>query len=354
MEENNSASVPMELCAQKARLQLTGERELLSSGMSGVVQVRFECSEDWDGLSRTAVFSNGTVSVDVPETQWEDGICTVPQQVLQCAGKTVLAGLYGTDGSRIMLPTIWCCLGRVEAGAAPSGRSALPPEAPVWASLSARIAALEAIPQSIGYEKPADGIPLMDLSGTLQQNILLGASAYRMPENGIPATDLAANVQSILGDVGWKYQKPPTGIPYSDLAEAVKAKLDTEIAEITEDEYGVFSSSMRSAEVYGMSQAGARLYAVGPEGVLLPLIYAEDSEYVKFGGAYFDNTAFAVKYVEYQLILTGVTRLERTLQSTDAADAGGYFTAATVVGQLQEIGAKLAQLPTDVWEGGSY
>ena len=73
IQQEDGMSVPfvMELYAQKARLLLKGAQELLSSGMTGVIQVAFAFSEDWDGLQKTAVFSNGTVSIDVPEESWE-------------------------------------------------------------------------------------------------------------------------------------------------------------------------------------------------------------------------------------------------------------------------------------------
>lgn len=132
----------MELYAQKARLQLTGERELLSSGMTGVIRVVFTFSEDWAGLKKTAVFSNGAVSIDVPEDAWEQNGCIVPQQVLTAAGKTLMVGLFGTDGEEVALPTVWCSLGRVEPGAALSGIDAAAPEAPIWARLEKQIAEL--------------------------------------------------------------------------------------------------------------------------------------------------------------------------------------------------------------------
>ena len=145
LQQKNEAPVPfvMELYAQKARLLLTGASELLSSGMTGVIQVTFTFSEDWEGLKKTAVFSNGAVSIDVPEENWEENVCTVPQQVLAAAGKTLIVGLYGTDGEELVLPTVWCSLGRVESGAAPSGIEAMPPEAPIWARLQKRLGQVE-------------------------------------------------------------------------------------------------------------------------------------------------------------------------------------------------------------------
>ena len=97
MQENNlnESNVPFALYAQKAKLTMIGSGELLSAGMAGVVQVRLSFSEDWQGLEKTAVFTNGTRTVRVAEEHWDEGLCTVPAEVLQTPGKTVMAGVYG-------------------------------------------------------------------------------------------------------------------------------------------------------------------------------------------------------------------------------------------------------------------
>ena len=142
MQENNGQTVPFTLYAEKARLTLTGSGELLSAGMAGVVPVRFEFSEDWDGLEKTAVFTNGIRTVNVEESMWADGVCLLPAEVLVTAGKTVMAGVYGTNGLHLVLPTVWCVLGRVEPAAALSGESL--PSGSGLSALVARIEALEA------------------------------------------------------------------------------------------------------------------------------------------------------------------------------------------------------------------
>ncbi len=139
MEETVFA--PVALYAQKARLRLEGEAELLSAGMEGMVSVAFRFSPDWDGLQKTAVFSNGTATVNVPEAQWDGNICTVPAEVLRSAGKTVMAGVYGANGLHLVLPTVWCVLGRVEPAASPGAVTASP--APALAGLERRLQALE-------------------------------------------------------------------------------------------------------------------------------------------------------------------------------------------------------------------
>ena len=140
MEEQVFA--PIALYAQKARLRLEGDGELLSAGMEGFIRVSFRFSPDWNGLEKTAVFSNGTVTVNVPEAQWDEGLCTVPGEVLRSAGKTVMAGVYGTNGLHLVLPTVWCVLGRVEPAAAPGERTSSP--LPSVSELERRVLALEA------------------------------------------------------------------------------------------------------------------------------------------------------------------------------------------------------------------
>ena len=143
MQENNlnESNVPFALYAQKAKLTMIGSGELLSAGMAGVVQVRLSFSEDWQGLEKTAVFTNGTRTVRVAEEHWDEGLCTVPAEVLQTPGKTVMAGVYGANGLHLVLPTVWCVLGRVEPAADLSGE---PVDPVALRDLGRRLDALEA------------------------------------------------------------------------------------------------------------------------------------------------------------------------------------------------------------------
>lgn len=154
MSEANTA---VQLSASRARLTLTGDRELLSSGMSEVVRVAFTFSPDWDGLHKIAVFSNGSHSVDVPEADWQEDVCTIPAQVLSEPGKTLMVGVYGADGAHLVLPTVWCVLGRIEPGAEPAFLEAAPPEPSAWASLQAQLdEAKAAMPLMIHGEAEED------------------------------------------------------------------------------------------------------------------------------------------------------------------------------------------------------
>lgn len=116
------------LKADKVRLILL-RREPLTSGSVNVNTVKFEFSPDWDGLTRTAVFKAGTEerSVLLDGT----GECVIPWEALARPDVRILAGVYGTKGGEIVLPTVWASLGTVLEGAAPDG-GRYPPTPELW------------------------------------------------------------------------------------------------------------------------------------------------------------------------------------------------------------------------------
>ena len=91
---------------------------LLTSGMVQAVQVRFCFSPEWEGLTRTAVFRAGQVSVSCLLD--EENCCTVPWECLQTAGTHLMAGVYGTRAQEMVLPTVECSLGLICTGAQPA------------------------------------------------------------------------------------------------------------------------------------------------------------------------------------------------------------------------------------------
>lgn len=105
------------------------EREAVTSGSVNVYPVRFGFSEDWAGLEKTAVFRAGekTISILLDET----GECVVPWEALAVPGRRLEAGVYGTRGTEVVLPTVWSDLGYIETGAAP-GEEARPPAPGLW------------------------------------------------------------------------------------------------------------------------------------------------------------------------------------------------------------------------------
>ena len=123
----------------KASAHLCSPPEVLTAGMTKAVSVRFVFSEDWDGLTKTAVFTNGRTTVDVLAAKWDGDTVTVAPEVLAVAGRYARVGVYGTNASGVVLPTVWVTLGKVQPAAEPSGDTSTDPSLPVWAQLQDQI-----------------------------------------------------------------------------------------------------------------------------------------------------------------------------------------------------------------------
>lgn len=103
------------LYANKNKLTVR-QKEAAVRGSVNVNIVQFQFSEDWDGLTCTAVFRAGAKSCAAALDEF--GRCAVPQEVLQVPWVRLMAGLCGKRGEEMVLPTIWADLGIVQAGAA--------------------------------------------------------------------------------------------------------------------------------------------------------------------------------------------------------------------------------------------
>lgn len=119
----------------KASAHLCSPPELLTAGMAKAVSVEFAFSSDWDGLTKTAVFTNGRATIDVLPAKWDGDTVTVPPEILAVAGCYARVGVYGTNASGVVLPTVWVSLGKVQPAAEPSGDPSTDPTLPVWAQL---------------------------------------------------------------------------------------------------------------------------------------------------------------------------------------------------------------------------
>ena len=125
--------------------------EPLTSGSVNVNVARFEFSPDWEGLERVAVFRAGVESRSV--VLGADGQCVIPWETLASHGRQLTAGVYGTRGGEVVLPTVWASLGTVLEGADP-GKEAQPPTPDVYQQLMA--AAQEAVETAKSVREDAD------------------------------------------------------------------------------------------------------------------------------------------------------------------------------------------------------
>ena len=108
----------MIICQVSKAAITVAQSVLLTSGMVQAVQVRFCLSPEWEGLTRTAVFRAGRVSVSCLLD--EQNCCTIPWECLQTAGTHLMVGVYGTRAQEVVLPTVECSLGLICTGAQPA------------------------------------------------------------------------------------------------------------------------------------------------------------------------------------------------------------------------------------------
>lgn len=140
-----------ELYANKTALTVR-RREPLTSGMVNAAAARFEFSADWEGLTRTAVFQCGGTSKSV--LLGADGQCAIPWEVLSSHGRPLMAGVFGTRGGEVVLPTVWASLGTILEGAAPTGER-YPPTPELWEQeLAGKQDKLRGVPgQVVGFDE---------------------------------------------------------------------------------------------------------------------------------------------------------------------------------------------------------
>lgn len=135
------------LSAEKSKLTVL-EKGIITSGSVNVFDVLFRFDNDWDDMERIAVFRVGSERVSIVL----DGTnqCKIPWECLRenDIGKELLVGVYGRIGEKVVLPTLWASIGRIQEGTR-LGDSALPPTLSATEQLlaeviAARDAALEA------------------------------------------------------------------------------------------------------------------------------------------------------------------------------------------------------------------
>ena len=131
------------ICIGKADAQCT-DKVTLTSGMVQAVQVLFDFSEEWEGLTKIAVFSNGDTTLDIALDTLDQ--CYIPHEVMAIAGREVTCGIYGSkgeDSEYVAIPTVVCSLGKVVEGACPTGTNPAEPTPTMLQDHENRITALE-------------------------------------------------------------------------------------------------------------------------------------------------------------------------------------------------------------------
>lgn len=133
------------LSANKVCLNVEA-REPVTSGSVNAYEVQFKFSADWEGLDRTAVFAAGEAQVSVVLDS--SNACTIPWEALQSPRRELRAGVYGTKGGEVVLPTVWASLGTIREGCSP-GEEAQPPTPDVYGQILAAANQAEQTAQSV-------------------------------------------------------------------------------------------------------------------------------------------------------------------------------------------------------------
>ncbi len=138
------------------------KKEMLTSGSRNVYEVQFLFDDDWDGLTKTAVFHAGdrTFSVQIDDS----GKCVILWEVLQTANRQLQIGIYGTRGTDTVLPTVWAGIGAIQQGTV-LGEMARPPTPGIYEQLTAAITAKQekltgAAGQLVGFDENGNAVPV--------------------------------------------------------------------------------------------------------------------------------------------------------------------------------------------------
>lgn len=118
------------LYADKTQL-LVRQQEPITSGSMNVYPVRFEFSEEWEGMDKTASFRfhGRTVSVVLDK----NGECQIPWDIIDHyePWQKLYVGVCGMKGGTVVLPTAWASLGEILPGVT-FGQNARPPTPNLW------------------------------------------------------------------------------------------------------------------------------------------------------------------------------------------------------------------------------
>ena len=124
----------IQITADTRRAVVTN-KELLTVGSAGI-QVQFTLSEDWDTLSKLAVFRVGDDGTKVDVVLGESLTCVVPPEVLTQEDEVLFIGIYGSNGQgTVIIPTVWASAGVVKPGTEPNTPAESQPTPEIWAQI---------------------------------------------------------------------------------------------------------------------------------------------------------------------------------------------------------------------------
>ena len=117
----------------------------LTVGLRGA-KAQFTFGQDWDNLTKTAVFRQGDKTVAVANIGQE---VTIPWEVLEIPGVPVQIGVHGIDSTgNIAIPTVWAETQPVRPGTDPEGDPSAEPTPGLWEQMQGKLGSLEQLDTS--------------------------------------------------------------------------------------------------------------------------------------------------------------------------------------------------------------
>lgn len=208
----------MFLVAANTRQAIVGQKEWITTGSSGI-QVQFLFSDDWEGLSKFAVFRNAEIEESViPIALPSSNLTELPAE--NCAAEyvdeKVYVGVYGTDGiGHIIIPTIWVSLGVLKEGAAYEGMDPPQPTPNMWAQILA-------IAQNAGAENAAAAEAA---AGRAEEAAELLTDVSATATTLEPEKQATANYNNGVFEFGIPKGQKGDPLTYEDLTEEQKEEL---------------------------------------------------------------------------------------------------------------------------------
>ncbi len=139
------------------------EKEMLVSGMVGK-QVKFEFSEEWDGLRKAAVYRAGDIVCTNPDIGEID---TIPEQVLSKSLRRLYVGVYGiSEDGQVAIPTRFVSGPFIHIGAGKDEDSKYDPEDPFWVEMEQALEeTVRFTPQALTAEQKAQARANIGVAG---------------------------------------------------------------------------------------------------------------------------------------------------------------------------------------------
>lgn len=183
--------------------------QVLTSGMVGK-HLLVEFSPEWEGLAKTLVFSNGSVTRDVI---FDGNPVTIPAEVLEEPLKELTVGAYGLgSGGNPVIPTVRARGPVILPGVVPSGDPSTDPTLPVWAQILAQLGDLD------------------DLETETKENLVAAVNEVLSRLAEIPEPDKTLTLEGVAADaeaVGQRFAQAVEQV--AEQIREIQANLDGNI-----------------------------------------------------------------------------------------------------------------------------